>query len=69
MVTFSPSLIPDFSGFLISVINGSGMSFGQVGNLLESIPHHMTDLLVCMCLGFQTSYNFKCWKTTTCVSL
>ena len=33
---------PDFSGFLICVINGSGVPFGQVANLLEFIPHHMT---------------------------
>ena len=33
---------PDFSGFLICVINGPGVPFGQVANLLEFIPHHMT---------------------------
>ena len=32
MITFFPS--PDFSEFLICVINRSGMSFGQVTNLL-----------------------------------
>ena len=45
MITFFPK--PDFSGFLILyVINGSGMSFGQVANLLEFISHHMTALPV-----------------------
>ena len=40
MITFFPKL--DFSGFLICVINWSGVPFGQVKNLLEFIPHHMT---------------------------
>ena len=67
MITFFPK--PDFSGFLILYVkNGSGMSFGQVANLLEFIPHHMTALPVYMCLVFQTFYNFEHWKTSTCVS-
>ena len=41
MVTFSPKA--DFSGFLICVIDGSG-----VANLLEFIPHHMAALPVYM---------------------
>ena len=44
MITFFTKT--DFSGFLICVINGSGVSFGQVSNLLEFIPHHMTALPV-----------------------
>ena len=32
MISFFPN--PDFSEFLICVINRSGMSFGQVANLL-----------------------------------
>ena len=39
---------PDFSGFLICVINGSGVSFGQNANLIEFIPHYMTALPVHM---------------------
>ena len=58
MITFFPK--PSFSGFLICVINGPGVSFGQVANLLEFIPHHMTALSVQMCLDFQASYNFEC---------
>ena len=46
---------PDFSVFFICVINGSGVYFGQVANLLEFIQHHVTALPVCMCLGFQAS--------------
>ena len=38
------------------VINGSGVSFGQVANLLAFIPHHMTTSPVYMCLYFQVSY-------------
>ena len=57
MITFFPK--PDFSEFLICVINGSGVSFGQVANLLKFIPHHMIALPVYMCLDFQASYNFK----------
>ena len=33
IVTFFPK--PDFSGFSIRVINGSGVSFGQAASLLE----------------------------------
>ena len=56
MITFFAKL--DFSRFFIGVINGSGVSFGQVTNL-EFIPHHMTALPVHMCLDFQASYNFE----------
>ena len=66
MTTFFPK--PDFSEFLICVINGSGVSFGQVANLLEFIPHHMTALPVYMYLDFQASYNFERQKTSTSVS-
>ena len=59
---------PDFSGFFICVINGSGVSFGQVANSLEFIPHHMTALPVYICLDFQASYNFGHQKISTCVS-
>ena len=44
---------PDF------LINGSGVSFGQVTNLLQFFPHHMIALPVYMCLGFQASYNLE----------
>ena len=54
----------DFSRFFICVINGSGVSFGQVANLLEFIPYHMAALLVYMCLDFQASYNFERRKTS-----
>ena len=54
----------DFSRFLIGVINGSGVSLGQVANLLEFIPGHMAALPVYMCLDFQASYNFACQKTS-----
>ena len=67
MITFFAK--PGFSGFFVCVINGSGVSFGQVANLLEIIPHYMTVSLVYMCLDFQTSYNFESRKTSTCVSL
>ena len=67
MINFFPKT--DFSGFLICVINGSGVFFGQVANLLEFIPHHMTALPVYMCLDFQASYNFERRKSSTCVSL
>ena len=50
MITFFPN--PDFSEFLICVINRSGMSFGQVANLLKFISHYMTALSVYMCLDF-----------------
>ena len=53
---------PDF------LINGSGVSFGQVSNLLQFIPHHMTALPVYMCLVFQASYNFERPKASTCAS-
>ena len=66
-ITFFPK--PNFSEFLICVINGSGVSFGQVANLLEFIPHHMTALPVYMSLDLQSSYNFERPKTSTCVSL
>ena len=33
IITFFPK--PDFSGFFVCVINRSGVSFGQVANLLE----------------------------------
>ena len=49
---------PDF------LINGSVVSFGQVANLLQFIPHHMTALPVYMCLGFQASYNLERQKTS-----
>ena len=63
MITFFPE--PYFCGFLICVIiNGSGVSFGQVANLLEFIPYHMAALLVYMCLDFQASYNFERRKTS-----
>ena len=61
--------MPDFSGFLICVINGSGLSFDQVSHLSEFIPHHLTALPVYMCLDFQASYNFQRQKQLTCVSL
>ena len=48
MITFFPK--PDFRKFLICVINGSGVSFGQIANLLEFIPHYMTALPVYKCL-------------------
>ena len=67
MITFFNK--PDFSGFLLCVIGEPGVSFGQVANLLEFIPHHMTALPVYMCLDFQASYDFECWKTSTCLSL
>ena len=67
MITFFPK--PDFRKFLICVINGSGVSFGQIANLLEFIPHYMTALPVYKCLDFQPSYNFERQKTSTCVSL
>ena len=67
MIIFFPK--PNFSGFLICVINGSGVSFGQVANLIEFIPHHMTALPVYMCLDLQASYNFERRKTSTYVSL
>ena len=53
---------------IFQIYLGSGVSFGQVENSLEFIPHHMTALPVCMCLDFQ-AYNFEHWKTSTCVSL
>ena len=40
--------------------NGSGVSFGQVANLLEFIPHRMTALSVYMYVDFQDSYNSEC---------
>ena len=58
----------DFSRFFICVINGSGVSFGQVANLLEFIPHYTIALPAYVCLGFQASYNFECWKTSTFIS-
>ena len=58
----------DFSGFVIYAINGSGVSFSQVANLLEFISYHMTALPVCMCFDFQASYNFEYRKTSTCIS-
>ena len=67
MITFFPK--PDFSRFSICVINGSGVSFGQVANSLEFIPHHMTALPVYMCVDFQASYSFEHWKTSTYTSL
>ena len=67
MIAFSAK--PDFSGFFICVINGSGVSFGQVANSLEFIPHHMTALPVYMCVDFQASYSFEHWKTSTYTSL
>ena len=63
MITFFAK--PDFSEFLIFVINRSGVSFGQIANLLEFIPHHMT----VMCLDFQASYNFELWKPSIYVPL
>ena len=66
MITFFPE--PDFSGFLICVMNGSGVSFEQVANLLEFIPHHMAAFLVNMCLDFEASYNLERRKTSTCLS-
>ena len=57
----------DFSGFLICVINVSGVAFGQVASLLEFIPHHMEAFPDYMCLDFQASYSFKCWKASICV--
>ena len=66
MTSFAKS---SFSEFFICVINGSGVSFDQVPNLLEFIPHYMTALSVYMCLDFQTFYNFKRQKMSTCVSL
>ena len=66
MITFFPK--PDFNGFLICVINGSGVSFGQVTNLLKFIPRHMPALPVYICLDFQGSYNFVRRKTSTSVS-
>ena len=59
---------PDFSRFLICVINGSGVSFGQFANLFEFFLHHMTALPVYVCLGFQASYNFEYQKMSTCIS-
>ena len=56
MITFFSKL--DFSRFFIGVINGSGVSFGQLENLLEFISHHMTALPVYMYLDFQAFYNF-----------
>ena len=67
MITFSPK--PDFSGFFKCVIYGSGVSFGQVANSLEFIPHHLTALPVYMGLDYQASYNFEHWKKSTYVSL
>ena len=67
MITFYPK--PDFSGFFICVINGPGVCFGEVANLLEFIPHHMTTLPVYMYLDLQAFYNFERRKTSTCVSL
>ena len=60
---------PDFRGFLIFVIDGSGVSFGWVANLLKFIPHHMTALPVFMCLNFQASHNFERRKSSTCIFL
>ena len=59
---------PDFSRFLICVINGSGVSFGQFAKLFEFFLHHMTALPVYVCLGFQASYNFEYQKMSTCIS-
>ena len=59
----------DFIGFFICVVNESGVSFGQVENLLEFIPHHITALPVYTCLDFQASYNFERRKTSTCIPL
>ena len=47
MITFFVK--PDFSEHFISVINGSGGSFGQIANFLEFIPYHMTALPVYTC--------------------
>ena len=66
LISFFPK--PDFNGFLICVINGSGVSFGQVTNLLKFIPRHMPALPVYICLDFQGSYNFVRRKTSTSVS-
>ena len=60
---------PDFSRFFICVMNGSGVSFVQVANLLEFIPHHMTALPIYMCLDFEASYNFERRKTSSCISI
>ena len=57
MITFFAK--PSFSGFLICVINESVICFGQVANLLEFVPRHMTAFLVYMLLDFQTSCNFE----------
>ena len=57
MITFFQE--PGFSGFLMWVITGSGVSFGQIANSLELIPHHMTALPVFMSLDFQACYNFE----------
>ena len=67
MITFFPK--PGFGGFLIYVINGSGVCFGQAANLLDFIPHHITALPVYMCLDFQASDSFEPQKTSTCGSL
>ena len=67
MIAFSPKA--DFSGFFICVINGSGVSFGQVAKSLEFIPHHMTALPVYMCLDFQAPCSFEHRKTSTSVTL
>ena len=53
LIIFFPK--PYFSEFLICVINGSGVSFGQVANLLEFISHPMADLSAYMCLNFLAS--------------
>ena len=60
MITFFPK--PDFSGFLICVINGSGVSFGQVANLLEFIPHHLKALPVYMCLYFNVGKHLLAYS-------
>ena len=65
--TFCPK--PYFIGFLICVIDGFGVPFGHVENLLEFIPHHMTILSVYMWVDFQASYNFERSKRSTCISL
>ena len=41
------------------VIDGSGVSFGQVVNLLKVILHLMAALPVYMYLDFQASYNVE----------
>ena len=66
VITFFPK--PDFSGFFICVIYGSGVFFGQVANSLEFVPHHMTALPVYMCLDFHASYSFEHRKKSTFVS-